>query len=106
MNVVAFVLISTGTLVLVCQSERTPIIRDSKFTCMLRYLNEQIIVQEVNKCKGVIPSGLNKKEDSLCKEWGIYGYWNVNYMIGLQLEKRGVTSFHQMYPPDNLTCYS
>ena len=75
-----------------------PIIRDSKFTCMLRYLNEQILVQEVNKCKGIIPSGLKKEVERLCKEWGVYGNLNVNYMIGLQLEKRGVTSFHRMYP--------
>ena len=80
----------------------TPIIRDSKFTCMLRYLNEQILVQEINKCKGVIPSGLKKEVERLCKEWGVYGYLNVNYMIGLILEKRGVTSFHRMYPPDTV----
>ena len=78
------------------------IIRDSKFTCMLRYLNEQILVQEVNKCKGVIPSGLKKEVARLCKEWGVYGYLNVNYMIGLILEKRGVTSFHRMLSPDTL----
>ena len=79
-----------------------PTIRDSRFTCTLRLLKEQILVQEINKQKGKIPTGLKKKVEMLCKEWGVYGHLNVNYSIGSVLEKRGVTSIHRMYPPDTL----